>query len=139
MVAKITIPVSTEKTLLYNERKVAKEKAVCLGGDNCLPDPRFLIWQKKLAILEHRNVLNDRARTKTLHVSLNFGSGEKLSQNTLRNIAAFYMNKIGFGEQPYFIYQHHDAGHLHIHIVSTTIRQDGTRISTHNIGRHQSE
>ncbi|WP_264829981.1 relaxase/mobilization nuclease domain-containing protein, partial [Klebsiella aerogenes] len=27
----------------------------------------------------------------------------------------------------------------HIHIVSTTIKSDGSRINTHNIGRNQSE
>jgi uncharacterized protein YijF (DUF1287 family) len=49
------------------------------------------------------------------------------------------MEKIGFGEQPYLIYKHEDAGHPHIHIVSTTIKADGSRINTHNIGRNQSE
>ena len=34
--------------------------------------------------------------------------------------------------------KHEDAGHPHIHIVSTTIKGDG-RINTHNIGRNQSE
>ncbi len=139
MVAKITVPRSAERTLAYNERKVEKGKAICLSGENCLVDFQQLSAQKKRSILAHRNALNDRATTKTLHVSLNFSAGEKLSEGKLIQIAAFYMSKIGFGEQPYFIYQHHDAGHPHIHIVSTTIREDGSRINTHNIGRNQSE
>ena len=139
MVAKITVPRAAERTLAYNERKVEKGKAVCLGGDNYLVDSRLVSAQKRHSILEHRNALNDRATTKTLHVSLNFSSGEKLSEDKLIQIASFYMSEIGFGEQPYFIYQHHDAGHPHIHIVSTTIREDGSRINTHNIGRNQSE
>ena len=49
------------------------------------------------------------------------------------------MNKIGFVEQPFLVYKHEDAGHPHIHIVSTTIKGDGSRINTHNIGRNQSE
>jgi hypothetical protein len=49
------------------------------------------------------------------------------------------MEKIGFGEQPFLVYKHEDAGHPHIHIVSTTIKNDGSRINTHNIGRNQSE
>ena len=48
------------------------------------------------------------------------------------------MEKIGFGEQPYLVYQHLDAGHPHIHIVTTNIQSDGKRISLHNIGRNQS-
>ena len=57
----------------------------------------------------------------------------------MEEIASVYMTKIGFGEQPFLIYSHHDAGHPHLHIVSTNIRNDGSRISLHNIGRNQSE
>ncbi len=49
------------------------------------------------------------------------------------------MDKIGFGEQPYLVYQHHDAGHAHLHIVTTSIQSDGKRIDTFNIGKNQSE
>jgi hypothetical protein len=49
------------------------------------------------------------------------------------------MQKIGFGNQPYLVYQHNDAGHPHIHIVTTSIQEDGKRIDTFNIGRNQSE
>jgi hypothetical protein len=85
------------------------------------------------------NSLNERATTKTLHVSLNFSPSEKLQDDKLQKIAELYMNKIGFGEQPFLVYKHEDAGHPHIHIVSTTIKADGGRINTHNIGRNQSE
>ncbi|HCT23866.1 MAG TPA: relaxase [Chitinophagaceae bacterium] len=74
-----------------------------------------------------------------MHVSLNFDPSEKLSENKLLQIASDYMQKIGFSNQPYLVYKHEDAGHPHIHIVSTTIKQDGSRINTHNIGRNQSE
>src|SRR5205085_2574680 len=47
--------------------------------------------------------------------------------------------KIGFKEQPYLVYQHNDAGHPHVHIVTTNIKEDGKRIDTFNIGRNQSE
>ncbi len=46
-----------------------------------------------------------------------------------------YMKKIGFGDQPYYVYQHHDSGHPHVHVLSTTIRNDGSRINTHNLGK----
>ena len=36
-------------------------------------------------------------------------------------------------------YQHFDAGHNHIHILTTNIDADGTRISLHNIGKLKSE
>ncbi len=49
------------------------------------------------------------------------------------------MEKIGFGKQPFFVYQHHYAGYPHIHVVTTNIQADGKRIDTFNIGRNQSE
>ncbi len=48
------------------------------------------------------------------------------------------MQKIGFVEQPYLVYQHNDAGHPHIHIVTTNIKSDGKRIELHNLARNQS-
>jgi hypothetical protein len=72
-------------------------------------------------------------------VSLNFSSSEHYDTHFLLQIAGDYMSRLGFGEQPYLVYQHSDAGHPHIHILSTTIRPDGTRINTHNIGRNLSE
>jgi Relaxase/Mobilisation nuclease domain len=139
MVAKITTPKSIEAALNYNEKKVQKGIAVCLHAANYLKDAKEMNFYQKLAGFERLNSLNERATTKTLHVSLNFDPSEKLPENKLLQIASDYMEKIGFGQQPYLIYKHEDAGHPHIHIVSTTIKADGSRINTHNIGRNQSE
>ena len=139
MVAKITIPKSIEAALNYNEKKVQKGNAECLHAANYLADASQMNFYQKLNGFESLNSLNERASTKTLHVSLNFDQSEKLSIEKLVEVANVYMNKIGFGEQPFFVYKHEDAGHPHIHIVSTTIKGDGSRINTHNIGRNQSE
>ena len=139
MVAKITIPKSIEAALNYNEKKVQKGTAQCLYAGNYLKDADKLNFHQKLSGFETNNRLNKMATTKTLHVSLNFDPSEKLSETKLIGIASVYMDKIGFGEQPFLVYKHEDAGHPHIHIVSTTIKDDGSRINTHNIGRNQSE
>ena len=139
MVAKITIPKSIDAALNYNEKKVQKGTAQCLYAGNYLNDAAKMNFYQKLNGFERLNSLNERATTKTLHVSLNFDPSEKLSENKLIEIASLYMDKIGFCEQPFLVYKHEDAGHPHIHIVSTTIKEDGSRINTHNIGRNQSE
>lgn len=139
MVAKITIPKSIEAALNYNEKKVQKGSAVCLQAVNYLQDVSDMNFYQKLNGFKRLNDLNDRATTNTLHVSLNFDPSEKLKEDKLLKIASDYMLKIGFAEQPYLVYKHEDAGHPHIHIVSTTIRANGSRINTHNIGRNQSE
>jgi hypothetical protein len=139
MVAKITIPKSIEAALNYNEKKVQKGNAICLHAANYIKDASGMNFYQKLAGFERLNSLNERATTKTLHISLNFDPSEKLAESKLLEIANNYMNKIGFGAQPFLVYKHEDAGHPHIHIVSTTIKADGSRINTHNIGRNQSE
>lgn len=139
MVAKITIPKSIEAALNYNEKKVQKGNAECLHAANYLNDAKRMNFYQKLNGFEVLNSLNERATTKTLHVSLNFDPSEKLPNDKLIEIANEYMDKIGFGQQPFLVYKHEDAGHPHIHIVSTTIKEDGSRINTHNIGRNQSE
>ncbi len=139
MVAKITIPKSIEAALNYNEKKVQKGTAQCLYAGNYLNDAGKMNFYQKLDGFETNNRLNKMATTKTLHVSLNFDPSERLSESKLVEIAGVYMEKIGFGEQPFLVYKHEDAGHPHIHIVSTTIKNDGSRINTHNIGRNQSE
>jgi hypothetical protein len=139
MVAKITIPKSIEAALNYNEKKVEKGAAECLHAANYLSEAKNMNFYQKLNGFEMLNNLNSRATTKTIHISLNFDPSEKLSNDKLIEVANVYMEKIGFGQQPFLVYKHEDAGHPHIHIVSTTIKADGSRINTHNIGRNQSE
>ena len=139
MVAKITTPHKIIAALNYNENKVKQDKAECLYAGNFLKDAQQMSFYQKQKGFDRLNELNERATTKTLHVSLNFDPSEKLSNDKLIEIASVYMNRIGFGEQPFLIYKHYDAGHPHVHVITTTIREDGSRINTHNIGRNQSE
>lgn len=138
MVAKITVPGSIKRALNYNEQKMQKGKAECLYAPNYLKEAKDLNFHEKLIRFENQITLNKRAATNTIHISLNFAVGEKIPTEKLKEIATIYMEKIGFGKQPYLVYIHHDAGHPHIHIVSTSIQSDGKRISLHNIGRNQS-
>lgn len=139
MVTRITFPKSVAKALNYNEQKQQQGKAMCIGGNGTLINANELNFYQKLAVLENRNSLNDRATTKTLHISLNFSPIEEFSATQFMEIATDYLHQLGFAEQPYFVYQHEDAGHPHLHILTSCIRSDGTRINTHNIGRNQSE
>jgi hypothetical protein len=139
MVARINTSKSLSKVLNYNEHKVREKEAEILVAQNFLKDAAKLSFSDKTRYFERFTSLNERTTTNTLHASLNFDPSEKLSNEQLIDIAKAYMDKIGFGEQPYLVYRHHDAGHPHIHIISTNIQRDGNRISMHNIGRNQSE
>lgn len=139
MVARVNTSENMSRVLNYNEHKVRQKEAEILLAQNFLKDAKDLNFSDKIRWFERFTSLNERTKTNTLHVSLNFDSSEKLENDKLIEIAKVYMDRIGFGEQPYLVYRHHDAGHPHVHIVSTNIRSDGSRISMHNIGRNQSE
>lgn len=139
MVARINTSKSLSKVLNYNEHKVCKKEAEILLAQNFLKDASQLSFSDKTRYFERFISLNERTTTNVLHVSLNFDPSDKLDNEKMIGIAKTYMERIGFGEQPYLVYRHHDAGHPHLHVISMNIRRDGSRISMHNIGRNQSE
>lgn len=139
MVAKITTPSTITRALNYNEKKVQKGVAICLFACNFLKDAGAMNFYEKLGRFKSLIELNARAKTNSLHISLNFHPSETLNREKLVQIASEYMDKIGFGNQPYLVYEHRDAGHPHLHIVTTSIREDGSRIVTQNIGQNLSQ
>lgn len=126
------------KVLNYNEKKVQRGVAELLQAANFLKPAEELNFHDKLQRFGKLNELNERAEKSTLHISLNFHPDDQLTKEQLCEIAAIYMERIGMGNQPYLIYQHHDSGHPHIHLVTTLIRPNGVRISTNNMGKNQS-
>ncbi|GAA4430669.1 conjugal transfer protein MobB [Ravibacter arvi] len=123
----------------YNENKVKEGKAVCLEAVNYPLRAVDMTTEMKLDRLKKHIQLNPGVKVNAVHISLNFDSSEKLSEGLLKEIAGQYMERIGFGDQPYLLYQHHDAAHPHCHVVTTNIRSDGSRINLHNLGKVQSE
>ncbi|QXV64029.1 relaxase/mobilization nuclease domain-containing protein [Mucilaginibacter sp. 21P] len=139
MVAKIKSGKSLIGALNYNERKVSRGTAKLIGAVRYSKDMDQLNFHDKLFRLTDLAARNERTKTNTVHISLNFANGENLPDEKLQAITADYMKGIGFESQPYLIYRHDDAGHPHIHIVSTNIRADGNRISLHYLGQNESE
>lgn len=139
MVCKVRSGKNIKGALNYNENKVKEGVAKCIGAVNFVGEPQHLRFSDKLARFDQLIEKNARAKTNCVHISLNFDVSEKLNQNRLNEIAADYMDRIGFGDQPYLVYQHNDAAHPHLHIVTTNIQEGGKRISIHNLGKNQSE
>lgn len=139
MVAKIITGKSIRKALFYNEHKVSLGDAVLLHSGGYLQDPASLSFRQKLQRFTDLTQLNERTKTNAVHISLNFSPADRLGVDRLRSIASEYLEQIGWGEQPYLLYQHMDAGHPHVHIVTTNINRYGERLETHNIGKIQSE
>lgn len=140
MVAVIKTGHSLRRILNYNENKVSQGVAVCIGEKNYPMDPAQMNFAIKLGRLQNLSELNANVTRNSVHISLNFDPSEKdLGREKLNSIAREYMDRIGFGQQPFLVYEHRDAGHPHLHIVSVKIRADGSRIDMQNIGKNQSE
>lgn len=139
MVAVIKAGKSLRNALHYNENKVKQGVAKLIHASGYAKDLHHLGFTDKFRRLEKLTQLNEATTVNSVHISLNFDPSEKLKENTLQQIAGRYMQKLGFSEQPYLVYQHNDAAHPHIHIVTTNIQKDGRRIQLHNIGKNQSE
>lgn len=139
MVAIIKTGHSVHKVFYYNENKVKEGVAECVGAGNYPIDVDKMSDTIKLNRFLKQVELNENVKRNSVHISLNFHSTEDNSKEKLMAIADTYMEKIGFGEQPYLVYQHHDSGHPHLHLVSINVERDGKRIDMQNIGRNRSE
>lgn len=119
---------SIYSTLSYNELKVEKGKAELLLAENFIKDRPKLRREDSLHHFNQRISLNDRAEQTTLHITINFGHGEKIDNDLMQILARRYMEGIGYEDQPYLVYRHHDAAHEHLHVVTTNLRADGSQI-----------
>jgi len=139
MVAVIRSGRSLRAILNYNEEKVEEKVAICLEAANYPLDAHDLTYNQKLMRLQKLADVNTRTKVNAVHISLNFDPSEMISSEKMQEIATDYMDRIGFGQQPFLVYRHMDAGHPHCHIVTTTIQPNGKPIPLHKLGEIQSE
>jgi MobA/VirD2-like, nuclease domain len=139
MVAKITFNESLGSILHYNEQKVAQAQARLIHASGFLDQPERLSYQDKTDRFTRLNELNNRSAVNMLHATLNFDPAETFSIDQSAAISDRYMQGLGMYAQPYLVYEHLDAGHPHLHIVSSLIQANGSRIRTHNMARLRSE
>jgi len=139
MVAKIVEGKSIRGILHYNEDKVEKGEAKVLMASGFATDIERLNFHQKLYRFEVLHQLSPRIRCNAVHITLNFHPDDRLDVEKMQQITSEYLEKIGFGEQPFIAYEHLDAAHPHIHIATTRIQRDGRPIFTNKIGWRLSE
>jgi hypothetical protein len=128
MFAKVESAKSIRSPLEYNEQKVEVEQAIFLDAHNFWQEKDDLSLRDKQQRFDNLTELNERSEKKILHVSVNFHPDDKLTNKEMKHISTEFMSAIDFRDQPWLVYRHVDAGHPHMHIVSTNIRRDGSRI-----------
>ena len=69
-----------------------------------------------------------RTKKPVLHISLNPHPDDRLTDQDFEILAREYLDKLGFGEQPFIIYKHEDIDRHHIHIVTVNVNEQGKRL-----------
>jgi len=105
MVAVIKTSNSVQHILNYNEIKVKEAKAECISAINFPIELDRLNFTLKLNLFKKQASLNENVKRNAVHISLNYDPSENHSKEKLNKIAKVYMEKIGFGKQPYLVYQ----------------------------------
>lgn len=72
--------------------------------------------------------LNARSHFDQFHAVLST-KGSQMDQKVFLDIAHKWLEAMGYKKQPYLIFLHNDTPNRHIHIVSTDVRMDGSKIS----------
>ena len=131
MVANIRSGSSPGGALYYNKEKVDKDEA------------EVLLWQKMLEPYDKCGRLdidacmesfmpyleaNRRTTNTVFHASLNPSPEDRLTDEQLRKIACEYMERMGYGEQPYIVFKHKDISREHLHIVSLRVDEQGRKL-----------
>ena len=131
MVAKINRGVSLYGAIAYNQQKVGDSHARIISGNRMIADitdsPERLM-QRTMWAFESYLLANRNTEKPILHISLNPSPEDKLTDAQFANLAKEYMDKMGYGDQPYIVYMHEDIGRRHIHIVSTCVNEKGEKI-----------
>lgn len=130
MIAKISATENLGGALGYNFKKVEKEEASILLATELYQDREGRYTMEEV-LADMEALIPKKCQTKktVFHCSLNPHPDEKLSDETLTQIAREYMEALGYGKQPYIVFKHSDIAREHIHIVSLRVNCKGEKIN----------
>ena len=112
--------------LAYNQDKMDRKEAEVLFSNKMLlnEDGRFSIGGC-MRSFEMQMPVQLSTQKPILHISINPHPEDVLTDQQLADIAREYMQKLGYGDQPYLVYKHTDIDRHHIHIVGLRVDENG--------------
>ena len=130
MIAKISSTENLGGALGYNFKKVEKGEASILHAAELYQNKEGRYTMEDV-LVDMEALIPKKCRTKktVFHCSLNPHPDEKLSDETLMQIAREYMEALGYGNQPYIVFKHNDIAREHIHIVSLRVDSEGRKLN----------
>lgn len=133
MVAKISYGSSLYGALAYNGEKVNEGVARILETNKvfCPADGGHDITGCMQDFLAY---MPSQVHTKkpVIHISLNPHPDDRLSDEQFSAIALEYIERMGYGNQPFVVYKHEDIDRHHLHIVTLAVDEQGKKINDGN-------
>ena len=131
MIAKISHGSSLYGVLAYNQIKVDELHADVLFGNRIIEPPGDNPYTIEHISRSFGDYLTANRKTEKpiLHISLNPDPKDCVTEEQFIKLAEQYMQRMGFGDQPYIVYRHNDIGREHLHIVSVRVDETGRAIS----------
>ena len=131
MVAKITIGSGLFGAIKYNADKVNEGKGQLLDTNKIFNDGTGKVdIVQAMHDFERRMPKQMRTEKPVIHISLNPHPDDRLTDKELTEMAHEYMQRMGYGDQPYIIVKHEDIDRHHLHIVSVRVDEQGKRINS---------
>ena len=133
MVPKVNSGANVYGVLQYNRIKVeaGEGRILYMQGIPERSDGRFSIEECAEAF-GYYTALNPRVRKPVVHFSLNPSPEDRLSEAQLTQLAAEFMERMGYGRQPYVVFLHEDIARRHMHVVSVRGDEQGRKIDHNN-------
>ena len=129
MIAKIGKGSNMYGAILYNQQKVDNENGAVLLL-NKIPDTvdgKYSVAYFNKCF-EPYLLANIKTEKMVRHISLNPDPSDKVSDEQFTEMARVYMERMGYGNQPYIVFKHTDIDRTHIHIVLTCVGINGKKI-----------
>lgn len=132
MVAKISSGSSIFGALAYNQTKIDEQKGKVILTSRMIEslDGNYTVGVC-MRSFEPYLAANQKTESPILHISLNPDPKDVLTDDQLSEIAQEYMEKLGYGNQPFIVYKHEDIDRHHLHIVSVRVDENGKKLD-HN-------
>jgi len=126
MVAKISHGSNLYGALSYNQEKVDEGLGKVLST-NLILEPADGVFSMGASMADFERMMPAHITTKNpvIHISLNPHPDDKLTDEQLSEIGREYMERLGYGAQPYMIFKHEDIDRQHIHIVGSRVQPNG--------------
>ena len=133
MVAKISVGSSLYGAIAYNGEKINEAQGRLLTTNRIYNDGSGTVDIHR-AMEDFLGMMPVRSKVEkpVVHISLNPHPDDILTDTEFQNIAREYLEKMGFGNQPYLVFKHEDIDRHHLHIVTVRVDEDGRSIDTRN-------